>query len=94
MEDRAPLESRVAEIAALDQPVRRDLYSFLVDRDEWVGRDEAAEALGIPRSVAAFHLDKLAEVGLVEVRFVRPDRPHRPRRGEAGQAVPTRRRAR
>lgn len=33
--------------------------------------DAAAETLDVPRSVAAFHLDKLAEAGLVEVRFAR-----------------------
>jgi predicted ArsR family transcriptional regulator len=52
--------------------VRADLYAVLRDRDGWVGRDEAAEAAGVPRSVAAFHLDKLVEAGLVETRFERP----------------------
>ena len=66
------IEDRVAGIASLDQPARRDLYALLVERDDWVGRDEAAEAMGVPRSVAAFHLDKLAAAGLVEVRFERP----------------------
>lgn len=70
--ERGSVEARVSEIAALDQPVRRDLYGLLVERDDWVGRDEAAEAMGVPRSVAAFHLDKLAAAGLVEVRFERP----------------------
>src|SRR5947209_8161578 len=72
MDDRAPFAERVAEIAVLDQPLRRDVYALVVGRDGWVSRDEATEALGIPRSVAAFHLDRLAEAGLVEVRFVRP----------------------
>ncbi|HET9441681.1 MAG TPA: helix-turn-helix domain-containing protein [Acidimicrobiales bacterium] len=70
--ERRERDARVAEIAALDQPVRADLYALLVERDGWVGRDEAAEALGLPRSVAAFHLDKLADAGLVETRFERP----------------------
>src|SRR3954470_20933163 len=64
--------TRIAGIAALDQPVRADLYAVLTDRDDWVGRDEAAEAAGVPRSVAAFHLDKLVEAGLVDTRFERP----------------------
>src|SRR3954452_1631868 len=64
--------TRIAGIAALDQPVRADLYAVLTDRDDWVGRDEAADAAGGPRSVAAFHLDKLVEAGLVETRFERP----------------------
>jgi len=70
--DRAERDARVSEIAALDRPVRADLYALLVDRDDWVGREEAADAIGVPRSVAAFHLDKLAEAGLVETRFERP----------------------
>jgi predicted ArsR family transcriptional regulator len=70
MESSSDLDRRIAGIAALDQPVRRELYRLLAD-GSWRGRDEAASALGIPRSVAAFHLDKLAETGVVEVRFAR-----------------------
>jgi predicted ArsR family transcriptional regulator len=58
-------------IAALDQPLRRDLYRLLGERGTWVGRDEAAEALQVPRSVAAFHLDRLAEAQIAEVKFER-----------------------
>lgn len=71
MEPTEDLERRISGIAALDQPVRRDLYRLLSDRDGWVTRDEASEALGVPRSVAAFHLDKLADAGVVEITFER-----------------------
>ena len=71
MEISPGLERRIARIAALDQPLRRDLYRLLSERDEWVTRDQASEALGIPRSVAAFHLDKLVEAGVVEITFER-----------------------
>src|SRR5215217_6271856 len=81
--ERADRDARVAEIAALDQPVRADLYELLVDRDDWVGRDDAADALGVPRAVAAFHLDKLADAGLVDTRFERP-----PGRGGPGAGRP------
>ena len=37
-----------------------------------MSRESAAEALGVSRSVAAFHLDKLAEVGALEVEYRRP----------------------
>ncbi len=84
--DRRDRDARVAEIAALDQPVRADLYALLVDRDDWVGRDDAAAALRVPRSVAAFHLDKLAQAGLAEVRFERP-----PGRGGPGAGRPAKR---
>jgi predicted ArsR family transcriptional regulator len=65
------LERRVSGIAALDQPIRRELYRLLSARDGWTSRDEAAEALALPRSVAAFHLDKLVEAQVAEVRFER-----------------------
>jgi predicted ArsR family transcriptional regulator len=70
MEESSELERRIAGIAALDQPLRRQLYRLLAAGD-WLTRDEAAAALGVPRSVAAFHLDKLAEADVVEVRFER-----------------------
>ncbi|HZM40045.1 MAG TPA: helix-turn-helix domain-containing protein [Acidimicrobiales bacterium] len=65
------LDRRIAGIAALDQPLRRELYRVLGAAGGWVSRDDAAAALGVPRSVAAFHLDKLAEAGVVEVHFAR-----------------------
>jgi len=58
-------------VASLDQPVRRRLYELLAQRATWTTRDAAAEALGVGRPVAAFHLDKLAEAGVVEVTFER-----------------------
>lgn len=71
MESRPHIERRISGIAALDQPLRRDLYRLLAERDSWVSRDEASEALGVPRSVAAFHLDKLVEAGVADVTFER-----------------------
>ncbi|HKE73494.1 MAG TPA: helix-turn-helix domain-containing protein [Acidimicrobiales bacterium] len=62
---------RIAGIAALDQPLRRALYRLLAAADGWTTRDEAAAALDVPRSVAAFHLDKLADAGVAEVGFER-----------------------
>jgi predicted ArsR family transcriptional regulator len=70
--EREERDARVAEIAVLDQPVRADLYALLVERDDWVSRDDAADGVGVPRSVAAFHLDKLADAGLVDIHFERP----------------------
>lgn len=71
MEPAEDLERRIRGIAALDQPLRRALYRLLSERDAWVTRDEASEALGVPRSVAAFHLDKLVEAGVAEITFER-----------------------
>src|SRR5437588_6728316 len=95
------LDRRIAGIAALDQPLRRQLYELLTTTDQWISRDEAAEALGVARSVAAFHLDKLAEAGVVEVRFERttgrtgpgagrPSKLYRPAVSELSASVPER----
>lgn len=70
MESAEDLDQRIRGIAALDQPLRRDLYRLLT-HDVWLTRDGASAALGVPRSVAAFHLDKLVEAGVVEVTFER-----------------------
>lgn len=53
-------------IAALQDPVRRRLYEYVVTQGREVGRNEAAEAAGIARTLAAHHLDRLTEVGLLE----------------------------
>jgi predicted ArsR family transcriptional regulator len=63
--------SQISAIASLNEPIRRDLYAYIVDRSEPVGRDEAAEALGITRDLAKFHLDKLLEEGLLDVEYRR-----------------------
>jgi predicted ArsR family transcriptional regulator len=102
MEPAEDLERRISGIAALDQPLRRDLYRLLSERSGWVTRDEASEALGVSRSVAAFHLDKLVEAGVVEVTFQRtsgrtgpgagrPAKLYRRGREEVTASVPERR---
>ncbi|MFI1367490.1 helix-turn-helix transcriptional regulator [Streptomyces griseochromogenes] len=53
-------------IAVLQDPVRRRLYEYVAAQGREVGRNEAAEAAGVTRTLAAHHLDKLAEVGLLE----------------------------
>ncbi|MEU4742696.1 helix-turn-helix domain-containing protein, partial [Actinosynnema sp. NPDC023658] len=59
--------SHVSAVAALDEPTRRRLYDFVVRSPSPVSRDEAAEAVGIPRTTVAFHLDRLVSEGLLEV---------------------------
>ncbi|MDX3533017.1 transcriptional regulator [Streptomyces sp. MB09-01] len=53
-------------IAVLQDPVRRRLYEYVVAQGREVGRNEAAEAVGVARTLAAHHLDRLAEAGLLE----------------------------
>lgn len=62
----------VAAIAALADPTRHALYRHVVSHTESVGRREAADALRIPQHVARFHLDKLHDVGLLDVEYRRP----------------------
>lgn len=57
----------ISTVAALDEPTRRRLYEYVVRAREPVGRDEASQAVGIGRPTAAFHLDRLAEEGLLDV---------------------------
>lgn len=64
-------EAQISAIAALDEPTRRRLYDYVVRQPEPVSRDEAAEALGLPRSTAAFHLDRLVEHDLLDVDYQR-----------------------
>jgi predicted ArsR family transcriptional regulator len=61
----------VAAIGLLDEPIRRRLYDWVVSRGEPVGRDEASRSLGITRSLAAFHLDRLTEAGLLDAGYRR-----------------------
>src|SRR5215218_5792329 len=65
------LAGRVAGIAALADPIRRELYLYVSAQIAPVSRDQASDALGIARHTAKFHLDKLAEEGLLDVSFKR-----------------------
>jgi predicted ArsR family transcriptional regulator len=65
------LAERMAAITALTEPVRRGLYLYVAEQRRPVSRAEAAAARGVPRTVAAFHLDKLVEAGLLQVTHAR-----------------------
>jgi predicted ArsR family transcriptional regulator len=69
--DPADLRAQIAVVAALDEPVRRALYQYAVSQPVAVGRDEAGQAVGVSRELAAFHLDKLVELGMLDVEFRR-----------------------
>ena len=61
----------VEAVSLLGEPVRRRLYDYVTTQTDAVSREQAAKAVGIKRPLAAFHLDKLAEEGLLEVEFRR-----------------------
>jgi predicted ArsR family transcriptional regulator len=63
----------VARLAALDDPIRRRLFEHVRSSAEPVSREDAAEAVGIGRSLAAYHLDKLAEQALLTATYRRPE---------------------
>ena len=67
----ADFEAQVAGVAALNDPVRRALYQFVASSAEPVSREQAAAAAGVQKALAAFHLDKLADEGLLEFEFRR-----------------------
>ncbi|WP_327091941.1 helix-turn-helix domain-containing protein [Nonomuraea sp. NBC_01738] len=66
-------EDDLLALAQLHDPVRRALYEFVVAR-AGAGRAEAAEAAGVSRTLAAHHLDRLVEAGLLESGFQAPVR--------------------
>jgi predicted ArsR family transcriptional regulator len=77
--DSVPLQPRddprlgddLAGLAILDEPNRRRLYELVARVHMDVGRDHAADALGISRELAAFHLDRLVEAGLLRASYRR-----------------------
>jgi predicted ArsR family transcriptional regulator len=62
-------EDTIARLAALTDPVRRALYFYVANDPGEVSRDQAARGVRIARPLAAFHLDKLVEQGLLEASF-------------------------
>jgi predicted ArsR family transcriptional regulator len=65
------LRTGAAAIGALEDDLRRRMYLFIRAAARPVSRDEAAEEVGISRKLAAFHLDKLVERGLLTAHYAR-----------------------
>jgi predicted ArsR family transcriptional regulator len=66
-------QDEVARLAVLGEPVRRRLFAYVRGSPEPVSREDAAEAVGISRSLAAYHLDRLADEALLSVTYRRPE---------------------
>ena len=66
---RAPWNRRIAAVASLRDESRRKLFDFVASAGRAVSRDDAAGALGLPRSTASFQLDRLVQDGLLAVEF-------------------------
>jgi predicted ArsR family transcriptional regulator len=63
---------RWAAVVALADRSRRALYDYVRRADHAVNREEAGRAAGISRGLAAFHLDKLVDAGLLRARHEAP----------------------
>lgn len=58
-------------VGTLADPTRRKIHDFVRGAGRPVSRDEVAAEMGMARQTAAYHLDRLADEGLVDVEFVR-----------------------
>jgi len=69
--DSTDIDQQLTGLAGLGDPLRRALYRHVAERGVPVSRDDAAQAAGISRPLAAYHLDKLVDDGLLEPRYQR-----------------------
>jgi predicted ArsR family transcriptional regulator len=69
--DTSDIDQQLTDLAGLGDPLRRALYRHIAERGDPVSRDDAAHAVGITRPLAAYHLDKLVDDGLLEARYKR-----------------------
>jgi predicted ArsR family transcriptional regulator len=58
-------------LSHLDDPLRRQLYEYVIESGGPVSREQAAAAVGIGRTLAAYHLDKLADAGILTISYQR-----------------------
>lgn len=93
---------QISAVAAMSDPQRRALFEFVARSANPVSREDAALALGVPRSTAAFHLDRLVAEGVLETDFKRlsgktgpgagrPSKLYRRAGGEISVSIPPRR---
>jgi predicted ArsR family transcriptional regulator len=65
-------DEQIAQAALLADELRRSIYRFVRSAGRPVTREEVAEATGISWRLAAFHLEKLLERGLLKSHYARP----------------------
>ncbi|MFD8307085.1 helix-turn-helix transcriptional regulator [Streptomyces sp. NPDC059690] len=68
----SPDDAAIDSVSALGESTRRQMFAFIRRARRPVTRDEAAASVGISRKLAAFHLDKLVDVGLLRARYASP----------------------
>ncbi|WP_030241340.1 helix-turn-helix transcriptional regulator [Streptomyces sp. NRRL S-350] len=62
----------IESVSVLGEESRRRMFAFIRRAGRPVTRDEAAASVGISRKLAAFHLDKLVDAGLLRARYGAP----------------------
>ncbi|HWL35647.1 MAG TPA: helix-turn-helix domain-containing protein [Frankiaceae bacterium] len=67
----ASIERLGRVFGVFDDATRRRVYDAVVSRRGPTSRDQVAEDVGISRTLAAFHLDKLSDRGLLTVSYAR-----------------------
>ncbi|OKJ88805.1 transcriptional regulator [Streptomyces sp. TSRI0107] len=73
MTSRADAADRaIGSVSVLSEDSRRRMFLFIRRAGRAVTRDEAAASVGISRKLAAFHLDKLVDAGLLRARYETP----------------------
>lgn len=65
------LGTTARSIGALADDLRREMYLFIRHSARPVSREEAARKVGISAKLAAFHLDKLIDEGLLQAHYAR-----------------------
>ncbi|MEW2611318.1 helix-turn-helix domain-containing protein [Streptomyces sp. NPDC047880] len=63
----------IDSVSALSEDSRRRMFAFIRRARRPVTRDEAAASVGISRKLAAFHLDKLVDAGLLRAHYASPE---------------------
>jgi predicted ArsR family transcriptional regulator len=66
-----PATDGLDAVEELADPVRRRCFRAVLASPAPLGKDDVARAADIGRSLAAYHLDRLADAGLVSVSFAR-----------------------
>jgi predicted ArsR family transcriptional regulator len=72
MSETDPETADWATLNVLADPVRRRLYEYVASQAGPVRREDVAKAAGIGRTLAAYHLDRLADAGLLATSYARP----------------------
>lgn len=67
-----PVDTALESVNVLSEESRRRMYTFIRRAGRPITRDEAAASVGISRKLAAFHLDKLVDAGLLRAHYEHP----------------------